>query len=40
MLCNGELLNIGVIDKSVDIDNEFGDECVVLRISNFENMNY
>ena len=40
MLCNGELINIGVIDKCVDIDKEFGDECVVLRISNFENRNF
>ena len=39
MLCNGGLVNLGILDKNIDIDKEYGDECIVLKISNFEDLN-
>ena len=38
MLSNGKLIHIAPIGKDVDIDKEYGDECVVLTISSFEDI--
>lgn len=39
MLSNGQLMHIGFIDENVNIDKVYGDECVILKISNFEVLN-
>lgn len=36
---NGELFNIGIPEKNDNIDESYGEECVILKISNFENLN-
>ena len=39
MRSNGELILIEMPNKNVDIDKAYGEECVILKISNFENLN-
>ncbi len=39
MLSDGELIHIGLIGQNVKIDKEYGDEVVVLKISNYEDLN-
>ncbi len=39
MMSDGELIHIGLISQNVKIDKEYGDEVVVLKISNFEDLN-
>ncbi len=39
MLSDGEFIHVGVLAGNVQLNKEYGDEVVVVKISNFEDLN-